>query len=88
MSTVGKIEIYAYLEGRTSEDPGILFTSSSILGVVTISNTVAAPLYSVTSLGNNVGSMIKIAARGTRTNSNASNAIKADISVDLSMKSA
>jgi len=39
-------------------------------------------------LGNNVGSMIKIAARGTRTNSNASNAIKADISVDLSMKSA
>ncbi len=83
-----QIEIYAYLEGRTSEDPGILFTSSSILGVVTISNTVAAPLYSVTSLGNNVGSMIKIAARGTRTNSNASNAIKADISVDLSMKSA
>ena len=44
--------------------------------------------WGATSLGSNTGAMIKIAARGTRTMSNASNAIKADISVDLSMKSA
>jgi len=88
VSTVGKIELYAYMEGRTGEDPGILFTSANTLAVVTISNTVAAPMYAVSSLGSNVGAMIKIAARGTRTSSNASNSIKADISVDLSMKSA
>jgi hypothetical protein len=85
---VGQIDIYAYMEGRTPEDPGILFTNTTSLGTVTINSSTVAPLYSVTSLGSNVGSMIKIAAKGTRTTSLGSNALKADVSIDLSFKSA
>src|SRR5688572_21593077 len=43
----GKIEILAQLEGRTDEDPGILFATTSFFGVVTIDNTVTAPAYVV-----------------------------------------
>jgi hypothetical protein len=85
---IGKIEVYGYMEGRTEEDPGILFASVTALGTVTIDNNTVAPSYTVNSIGSNFGSMIKIAAKGTRTSSNAANSIKAEISVDLSVKSA
>jgi hypothetical protein len=85
---IGSIQIYGYLEGRTTEDPGILFASTAPLGTVTIDNTTVAPYYNVTNIGTNSGAMLKIAAKGTRTNSLGSNLIKADISIDLSLKSA
>jgi hypothetical protein len=83
---IGEIDIYAYSEGRTSEDPGLLFASTTQLGLVAITSSTTAPAYSVTSCGTNIGSMIKIAAKGTRTSSSGANAIKADVSVDLSFK--
>jgi hypothetical protein len=86
--SIGTIDIYAYLEGRTTEDPGILFATTSPLGTVTINFSTVAPSYTVNSIGQNAGAMIKIAAKGTRSNSIAGNALKADISVDLSLKSA
>jgi hypothetical protein len=85
---IGEIDVYAYMEGRTSEDPGILFATTAPLGMVQITSSTVAPAFSVTSLGSNLGSMIKIAAKGTRTSSNGSNFIKADVSIDLSLKSA
>jgi len=85
---IGQIDIYAYLEGRTQEDPGILFATTAPLGTVTISSGTAAGSYSVNTLGGNVGALVKIAAKGTRTNSTGANAIKADVSIDLSCKSA
>jgi hypothetical protein len=85
---LGTIDIYAYMEGRTSEDPGLLFATTAALGTVTINSSTTAPAYSVNTLGANLGSMIKIAAKGTRTSSNTANAIKADISIDVSLKSA
>lgn len=85
---IGNIQIYAYSEGRTAEDPGVLFTTTTAQGTVTIDQTVVAGSYSVNALPSNFGSMIKIAAKGTRTNSTTGNFIKADVSIDLSMKSA
>jgi hypothetical protein len=85
---IGQIEIYAYLEGRTTEDPGILFATTAPLGTVTITSATVAPAYSVNGIGTNSGAMIKIAAKGTRTGSNGTNLIKADVSIDLSLKSA
>lgn len=85
---IGQIDIYAYLEGRTSEDPGILFATTTPLGVVTINSSTVAPAYVVTALPANAGAMLKIAAKGTRTSSIAGNLIRADISIDLSLKSA
>jgi len=84
----GQIDIYAYLEGRTTEDPGILFATTSPLGIVTISSTTVAPMYAVNSIGSNLGGMLKVAAKGTRVSSSAGNNIKADVSIDLSVKSA
>jgi hypothetical protein len=85
---IGSIDIYAYLEGRTSEDPGILFATTTPLGTVNINSSTVAPAYSVSAIPGNAGAMLKIAAKGTRTNSLGSNTIKADISIDLSLKSA
>jgi hypothetical protein len=85
---IGEIDIYAYLEGRTAEDPGILFATTSPLGLVAITSSTQAPSYTVNSLGNNLGAMLKIAAKGTRTSSSGTNLIKADVSIDLSLKSA
>jgi hypothetical protein len=87
-SAIGSIQINAYLEGRTSEDPGILFAATATAGQVTIDFSTVVPAYSVVSLGTNTGAMLKIAAKGTRTGSNAANTIRADVSVDLSLKSA
>jgi len=84
---IGQIDIYAYLEGRTSEDPGILFASTTPLGDVTITNSTVPGTYVVNTLGT-TGAMIKIAAKGTRTSSFGGNTIKADVSIDLSFKSA
>jgi len=81
-----KIEINAYLEGRTSEDPGILFATVIPAATVTIDFNTVAPSYTVSSVGSNIGAMLKIAAKGTRTLS-ATN-IRADVSIDLSLKSA
>src|SRR5262249_19941928 len=85
---IGQIDIYAYMEGRTPEDPGILFATTAPLGTVTINSSTVAPAYSVTSVGSNLGAMVKIAAKGTRTSSNGSNTILAAVSIDLSLKSA
>jgi hypothetical protein len=85
---IGQIDIYAYLEGRTPEDPGILFATTSPLGTVTINSSTAAPAYAVNSIGTNAGALVKVAAKGTRTGSTGTNLIKADISIDLSLKSA
>jgi hypothetical protein len=84
----GQIDIFAYLEGRTSEDPGILFASTSPLGTVTIASGAVAPAYSIGSIGSNTGGMLKVVARGTRVTSFGTNALKADVSIDLSLKSA
>jgi len=86
--SIGQIDLYAYLEGRTSEDPGILFATTTPLGTVTINSSTTAPAYSVSALPSNTGGMLKIAAKGTRTSSSGTNTIKADISIDLSLKSA
>jgi hypothetical protein len=86
--SIGQIDVYALLEGRTAEDPGILFTTTAALGTVTINSGTVAPSYSVTSLGTNVGALVKIAAKGTRTSSLGANTIRADVSIDLSLKSA
>jgi len=86
--SIGQIDIYAYMEGRTQEDPGILFATTSPLGIFTINSSTVAPAYSVTAVGSNLGGMLKIAAKGTRTGSNGANNIKADVSIDLSLKSA
>ena len=83
---IGNIQVYALLEGRTNEDPGILFVTTTALGTVTIDSTTVAPAYSVNGIPSNAGSMIKIAAKGTRTAAGTS--IKADVSIDLSLKSA
>jgi hypothetical protein len=85
---IGEIDILAYLEGRTAEDPGILFTASTSAALVPITSSTAAGTYVVQTLGGNVGSLIKITAKGTRTSSTAGNTIKADVSIDLSCKSA
>jgi len=85
---IGEIDIYAYMEGRTDEDPGILFTSTTPLGMVSITNSTPPGSYTVNSLGSNIGSMIKIAAKGTRTSSLGANTITAAVSIDLSFKSA
>jgi hypothetical protein len=85
---VGQIDIYGYMEGRTPEDPGILFATTSPLGTVTINSATVAPFYAVNSLGSNLGSLVKIAAKGTRTSSTGTNLIQAAISIDLSCKSA
>lgn len=87
-ASIGQIDIYAYLEGRTTEDPGILFATTSALGTVTINFSTVAPSYTVNSIGPNAGAMIKVAAKGTRVGSTGTNLIKADISIDLSLKSA
>lgn len=85
---IGTIDLYAYLEGRTQEDPGILFATTTPLGQVTIGSTTPAGTYAVTSLGSNIGALVKVVAKGTRVGSVAGNAIKADVSIDLSCKSA
>ena len=86
---IGEIDINAYLEGRTSEDPGILFASASPVATVAITNATSAPAYSVvTCTSTPAGGMLKISAKGTRTSSTGTNLIKADVSIDLSMKSA
>jgi hypothetical protein len=86
---IGEIDIYAYVEGRTAEDPGILFAQTTTqLGLVPITSATGAPAYVVAPLPSNLGGMLKIAAKGTRTSSLAGNTIKCDISIDLSLKSA
>ena len=85
---IGTIQVYGYLEGRTSEDPGLLFTTAAPLGAVTIDNTTVAPSYAVNTIPSNAGAMMKVACRGTRTGSTGTNLIKADVSIDLSLKSA
>lgn len=85
-AAVGSIAIYAQAEGRTAEDPGILFVNSAQSGTVTVDNSTVAPMYTVGILPANFGSMIKIVAQGKRIASG--NSIKADLSIDLSMKSA
>jgi len=85
---IGQIDINAYLEGRTPEDPGILFASATPVTTVSVTSATAAGTYVVQSLGGNVGAMVKITAKGTRTSSTGANAIKADLSIDLSCKSA
>lgn len=87
-AAIGSIQINAYLEGRTSEDPSILFASASVAAQVIIDSSTVAPAYSVVGLASNAGAMLKIAAKGTRTSSTGLNTIKADVSVDLSLKSA
>jgi hypothetical protein len=84
---MGYIYINAYLEGRTSEDPGILFAAATPVNSVTISGSTVAPAYSVVPCTNSpAGSMMKITAMGSRPSSS-SNLLRADISVDLSLKS-
>ena len=85
---IGQIDIYAYMEGRTPEDPGILFATTSPLGTVTINSSLSAPAYSVSALPANLGALVKIAAKGSRTSSFGSNSISAAVSIDLSLKSA
>jgi hypothetical protein len=87
-ANLGTIDIYAYVEGRTSEDPGLLFAATTPLGTVTINSSTTAPSYSIGSCGSNTGAMLKIVAKGTRTSSTGVNAMKADVSIDLSLKSA
>jgi hypothetical protein len=87
-TTVGTILIFAQTEGRTAEDPGVLFYSSSQqLGTLTINNTITAPYYVVNGLGANIGSMIRVVARGNRTVTG-TQFLDATVSVDLSLKSA
>jgi hypothetical protein len=86
VSAGGTISIFAQVEGRTAEDPGILFfTSGQTLGLLTINSSLGAPYYTVNGLGSNVGAMIRVVARGNRTGAGTLNA---DVSVDLSLKSA
>ena len=85
---IGQIDILAYLEGRTAEDPGILFTSAANVASVTVNASTAAGTYVVQTLGGNVGAMVKVTAKGTRSGSTGANALKADLSIDLSCKSA
>jgi hypothetical protein len=87
---IGQIDIYAYMEGRTPEDPGILFATTTPLGgtTVTINNSSLAGSYAVMSLPANIGAMIKVLAKGTRSSSATGNFIQATVSVDLSFKSA
>jgi hypothetical protein len=85
---IGQIDIYAYMEGRTNEDPGILFATSTPIGDVSITNSTVAGSYTVNDLGSNLGSTIKVAAKGTRTSSLGANFIQAAVSIDLSFKSA
>ena len=87
-ANIGKIEIYALMEGRTPEDPALLFTTTTQLATVTIDNTVVAPSFTVNGVTSPFGSMLKIAAKGTRTSSNGTNQIQAAVSIDLSCKSA
>jgi hypothetical protein len=79
-----KIEINAYAEGRSSEEPGVLFASKTPLATSVIS-VGTAPHYDVVILPENIGSLLTIAAKGTRT---AANGLAAWVSIDLSMKSA
>lgn len=88
---IGTIDINAYLEGRTPEDPGILFAQSTVAGgtgTVQITSSTSAGTYALANCGTNTGGMIKIAAKGTRSSSTGANAIKADVSIDLSLKTA
>jgi hypothetical protein len=87
-NSVGNIQIYAYLEGRTQEDPGILFATTTPQGTYTITASTPQQEYAVNALNANAGAMIKIVAKGTRVHSLTGNTIKADVSVDLSLKSA
>ena len=70
------------------EDPALLFTTTTQLATVTIDNTVVAPSFTVNGVTSPFGSMLKIAAKGTRTSSNGTNQIQAAVSIDLSCKSA
>jgi hypothetical protein len=84
---LGNVQIYAYCDGRTDEDPNILFATTTPLGVATIDNTTVTPAYMIRSLGPNLGGLIKIAAKGTRTSSASNNNISATVSVDVFCKS-
>jgi len=85
---VGRIDIFAVADGRTLEDPGILFASAVPLGTVTINNATPAPSFTVANVDLNVGPVLRIAAKGTRTSSlSGPNTLKADVSIDLSVKS-
>jgi hypothetical protein len=84
---IGTIDINAYLEGRTPEDPGILFAGSAAAGTYQITSSTSAGSYAVATCGSNTGAMLKITAKGTRTGSAAGQGIKADVSIDLSLKS-
>ena len=81
-----KIEIFGQTDGRTFEDPGLLFAGSTLLGTATVASGTAQAAYFVNSLGSNVGSMVRIVARGTR--GGATNTVKATLSVDISAKTA
>ena len=87
-STVGEIDVYAYLDGRTPEDPGVLFATTSLLGITQIIAGASVPGYLVSDLGTPTGALIKVLARGTRVDSFGANTIAADISVDVTVKSA
>jgi len=52
VSAGGGIQIFAQVEGRTAEDPGILFfTSGQTLGILSVTSALTAPYYTVNSLG-------------------------------------
>ena len=75
----GEIDINAYADTRAEEDPGILFTGP----MVAASFAGGASNYRMTNLDSSIGSMVKVAAKGTRSSSGS---IAAIVSVDLSCK--
>lgn len=87
LTTVGTITLFAQTEGRTAEDPGVLFFDSTLRGSQVLSNAQAVGFYTVNTVGTNLGSMIRVVARGNRTTVGTTN-MTVDVSVDLSLKSA
>jgi hypothetical protein len=82
----GQIDISVYADGRTSNDPGILFASSPAVKVMSITSTTTGPSYQLGDCGSPLGALLMVTAKGTKTSSTA--ALAAAISVDLSLKSA
>jgi hypothetical protein len=83
--SVGQIEIKAYLDGRTAEDPKLLFASASAQVSILIDSTTPAPSYQIGNCGTNIGALLKISATGTKASSTA--AIVAALSIDMTVKS-
>lgn len=83
---IGQIDINVYVEGRTSEDPGLLFATATPVSSASITASTPPGAYQVISCSSHTGAMLKIAARGTRTNSLSTNSLRADVSIDLSLK--